>query len=267
MALNWTTTTPTPAYDLSVFRSNSANSVAGTWSLAGNMLVNSTQPTAKGCVLPASSGGNMWAVYVYDGTVASRKYAGTWGSQSVLRSPAALGSNTEDAPPSAVVDARGVLHAVYGDDNEQPAGTSTPHIYYRYNTGSAWSAEVPLSSIGNSDGFKYPTLSLDASTGNLYAFWYDMQTQYVVCRMNVSGTWSTLALNAQTADPKAYLTSIYSAPSPTLICYQWVQNATNPMHVIFDRIPEFSDAVLPVLGMVFIVAIFATRTREREGKD
>jgi hypothetical protein len=266
MAVNCTGTTPT-RYDLSVFRSSIAGDVAGTWVSAGSMLVSIAQSTLKGCVLPAGTGSNMWSVYVYQGTVASKKYTGTWGPESVLYTPSGLGGNTVDAPPSALVDTNGVLHVVYGNDHEQPAGTSKPHILYRYNTGSVWSASVALSSTANNVGFMYPTISLDTSTGNLYAFWYDTQTQYVDAKRNVSGTWSAITLNAQTANAKAYLTSIYWAPWATLICYQWTQNTTAPIHVVFDRIPEFSDGALPALGIIAVVVLMVKPMRRRGLND
>lgn len=266
MSVNCTSITPT-RYDLSVFKSSVAGDIAGTWALTGSMLVSIPQTTLKGSIVPAGTGSDMWAVYVYAGTVASRKYTGTWSSESILYAATALGGNTEYAPPSALVDTRGVLHVVYGNDHEQPVGTSKPHIYYRYNTGSSWSGAVALSSIAANDGFKYPTISLDASTGNLYAFWYDMQTQYVTAKRNVSGTWSAITLNAQTTNPKAHLTSIYSAPDAGFICYQWTQNTTAPYHVIFDRIPEFSDVALPALGMMAILVLVVGPLRKRRQSD
>jgi hypothetical protein len=113
----------------------------------------------------------------------------------------------------------------------------------------------------------YPTISLDTSTGNLYAFWYDTQTQYVDAKRNVSGTWSAITLNAQTANAKAYLTSIYWAPWATLICYQWTQNTTAPIHVVFDRIPEFSDGALPALGIIAVVVLMVKPMRRRGLND
>ena len=266
MTANCSGTTPT-RYDLSVFRNAALNSVAGAWTAVGSVVSTSQQSSLKGCILPAGTGSDMWAVYVYMGTVASRKYSGTWGAETVLYTPTAGAGNTDLAPPSALVDSRGVLHVVYGSDHEQPIGTAKPHIYYLYNAGSAWSSALALSSTANNIGFLYPTISLDASTGNLYVFWCSMQTQYVEARRNVSGTWSTLTLNVQTADAKAYLTSIYSAPSPNHICYLWTQNATAPIHVIFDRIPEFSDAVLPVLGAFAVVVLVSRRARDRKQSD
>ena len=262
MTVNCSGVTPT-RYDLSAFRSTTADTVSGTWTATGSLVSASTQPTLKGCIVPAGTGSDMWAVYVYLGTVEARKYMGAWGGQTNLYTPIGLGGNTDDAPPSALVDSKGVLHIVYGTDHEQPPLTSKPHIYYRYNTGSAWSAAVALSSTANNFGFMHPTISLDTSTGNLYAFWYDMQTQYVAAMINVSGAWSVLTLNAQTADAKAHLTSIYSAPSPFLICYMWTQNTTAPIQVVFDRIPEFSDAALPVVGMVAVL-VFAIGPMRRK---
>jgi len=266
MATNCTGFLPT-RYDLSVFRSSAPDSVLGTWSPAGSMGISTPQATSKGCLVPAGSGSNMWAVYVYMGTVASREYAGAWSAETVLCTPTAGASNTEDAPPSAVVDSKGVVHVVYGDDHEQPTGTSKPHIFYRYNAGTGWSAQVAVSSSAQNEGFRYPTVSLDSSTGNIYVFWYSLQTFMVMAKRNVSGTWSALTLNPQTADAKGYLTSIYSVAGEGHICYLWTQNTTAPIHVIFDKIPEFSEVVLPVLGIALLLAIATGPDRRRRSRN
>lgn len=263
MSTNATSATPS-RYDLSVYRSSGPDSILGAWTFTGNMQTDIPQDRVKGCVVPAGSGSVVWAVYTYAGFVAARKHTGAWSAESILYTPTGLGSNTEEAPPSALVDARGVLHVVYGDDHEQPSGTSRPHILYSYNTGSAWSAAIPLSSTLNNNGFRYPTISLDTATGNVYAFWYDLQTQYVAAKRNVSGTWSTITLQPQTADVKQHLTSIYSAPSADFICYLWTQNTTATIQVVFDRIPQFSDAALPVIGMIGVLVFVISPMRRRK---
>jgi len=267
LATNHTGTSP-PRYDMSAIRSTSIDSIL-LWQWKGNMFdadVNAVN--MKGSIVPAGVGSQVWAVYTYDGNMASRKYDGAaWSAETTFYVATNL-QGTDTAPPSVVVDSRGVLHVVYGDDNEQPVGTSKPHIYYRYNQGSSWSVDLPVSGISKNDGFMWPTLSLDTSTGNLYAFWYDMQTSLIVGKKNVSGTWTALTLPGQTAFAKQHLNSIYSAPGEQYVCWQWTQNTTAPdIDVLFDKIPEFKTVILPVLFLTLLVVFGVRRRRSKSGKD
>ena len=44
------------------------------------------------------------------------------------------------------------------------------------------------------------------------------------------------------------------------MCWQWTQNTTGTIEVEFDGLPEFSDIVLPVVGMA-AVFVFVYRRR------
>ena len=267
MSSNETQTGPA-RYDLSAFRSSATDSITS-FVYRGNMLsTDSTQSNIKGSILPAGSGSNMWAVYGYDGNVGARKYTGTWSSQTTIYT---LGtgedsSNTDNAPPCAVVDAHGVIHVVYGNGYIQTV--SKPRIYYAYNNG-AWSTSYRLDAAGSTLGNLYPTISLDSSTGNVYAFWIQTDTngvgRTVMGKKNVTGTWSTLTLNPQTADSKQYLESIYSVSGETHICWQWTQNTSAPIQVIFDKIPEFSQVLIPVFFVLMVVAIGMRRSNGKRG--
>lgn len=254
--------------DLSVFRSASADSI-GSWVFSGNMLsVASNLLNPKGIVLPAGSGSSVWAVYAYDGNVAARKYTGVWSTPTVIYTPGTTETTecTDNAPPSAVVDSNGVIHVVYGNGHKQPS-LSKPYIYYVYNTGSSWSVPYRLDSVSNTLGNMYPTISLDRSTGQVYALWVETDNtatpRTIVCRKNMSGTWQTLTLPAQTTGPKHHLTSIYSAPADYAICWQWTQNTTAPIQVIFEKIPEFGTVLVPAFALMMFVVAFAGRSRRR----
>lgn len=270
MSSNFTSAGPPAQFDLSVFRSSSADSITS-FVYMGNMLTTDTgQPNLKGSILPAGSGQNMWAIYGYAGNVAARKYTGIWSAETLIFTlTLGLGNpgNTDNAPPCAAVDGSGVVHVVYGDDHEQPSGTSKPFIYYVYNTGSSWSVPYRLDSVANTLGNLYPTVSIDSSTGAVYAFWIQMDTagigRTIMGKKNVSGTWSALAFDPQTGDPKQYLTSIYSVSGETHICWQWTQNTTAPIQIVFDKIPEFHDAVVPILFVLLVVVASARHSRRR----
>jgi len=257
-------------FDLSAFRSTAADTVSS-WAYSGNMFdTDSNLMNGKGVIVPTGTGNGVWTVYVYDGNVASRKYTGIWSAQSDLYLLGGTDNpgNTDNAPPSALVDGNGVLHVVFGNGHQQ-TGISKPFIYYTYNTGSAWApAPYRLDSVSNTLGNLHPTISLDTSTGIVYAFWIQTDNtavgRTIMCKKNVSGTWQSLTLSGQTTDPKQYLTSVYSASSETLIAWQWTQNTTVPIQVIFDKIPEFEGVVLPALFLLAVVLVVSGRKARRK---
>ena len=269
MSSNLTSVVPSNQYSLSVFRSSATDSITS-FVYSGDMLSAAVAGyNVKGSILPAGSDSNMWAVYGYMGNVAARKYTGTWSAETVIYNVGADNqANTYYAPPCAVVDGSGVIHVVYGNGHEQPS-ISKPYIYYVYNTGSSWSVPYRLDSVTNTYGNMYPTISLDSSTGNVYAFWIqtdaDAVARTIVGKKNVSGTWSLLTLSAQTADQKQYLNSIYSVSGETHICWQWTQNVSAPIQVIFDKIPEFSQLLIPVFSVLLVVAIGMRRSNRKRG--
>jgi len=218
----------------------------------------------KGSVLPAGSGSDVWVVYNYDMTVAARKCtSGSWGSQEAIYTATGTLNFIDTAPASALVDEDGVLHVVYGDGTTS-GSNQRPHIRYSYRNSAGWASSVRLDSTADSVGQRYPTISLDASTGNVYAMWIQRDNNNVLCKKNVSGTWSFVSIDDQTTYSKQHLTSVYSVIGEGAICWQWTQNSTSPYHVIFDKIPEFSDAVLPVL---FVLTIFVAVQRRRSRPD
>ena len=122
-------------------------------------------------------------------------------------------------------------------------------------------------------GGYYPTISLDTSTGDLYVLWLQnvlgdpaYAPRTVIGRKCVSGTWSNMTIEPQTTFAKQYLTSIYSVSGEFKICWQWTQNATAPIEVLFDRtvIPEFSVLTVPLIGSIVILATYARRSRRED---
>jgi hypothetical protein len=121
-------------------------------------------------------------------------------------------------------------------------------------------------------GNYYPTISLDTSTGNIYAFWLRGDATYtpktVMGKVNISGVWSDLILGSQTTYTKMYLTSIYSAPGQYKICWQWTQNVTTPIDVMIDHqeIPEFGDLTLLITGIMVMFAVRIRGSRRKESR-
>ncbi|MCU0859773.1 MAG: hypothetical protein MUE55_04230, partial [Thermoplasmata archaeon] len=210
----------------------------------------------------AGSGNIVWALYSYEGDVASKSYDGdSWTSEETIYSASSNVINTDRAPPSAVVDANGVVHVVYGTGHTD-GGTWEGHVEYVYNQGSGWSAATTLDPA-TTYGTRYPTISLDTSTGNVFAMWMQQDTYQILVKKNVSGVWSSVSVD-QNAYAKNYLTSIYSVSGESYICMQWTQNTSSPYEVIFEKIPEFSEVIVPVL---FVLTIFIAVYRRSSRRD
>jgi hypothetical protein len=250
-------------YDMTVFKSVSTDSISS-WSSTGSMLdTDRVDDILYGMILPAGSGSDMWAIYNYDMRLSAREYtSSSWGEETLIYNGAGGAADfIQVAPASALVDTNKVVHIVYGDSYKD--GTqSKPNIYYTYNTGSGWQTPIEIDDVANTIGNKYPTISLDSSTGNLFAFWIQMNNNNIVCKKNVSGSWSEVSLGSQTSDTKQYLTSVYSVSGEGNICWQWTQNTSSPIHVVFDKIPEFDDIVIPVF-LIIIVFVMASRTNRK----
>lgn len=264
------------AYQLSAFKSFKINGTAS-WVFSGQMLaVAAAADNVKGSIVPAGSGSEVWAIYAYAGNVAGRKYTGTWSAPAVIYAPKGGDSrlNTDNSPPSVVVDGKGVVHVVYGNGYKWgPA--SIPRILYSHNNTGRTTFTTgldldPLEAL--SVGDYYPTISLDALTTDLHVFWLQsvstttFEPITVMGSKNVSGTWSYITIEPQTSFAKQYLTSIYSVSGEFKVSWQWTQNATTPIDVILDHqeIPEFGDLTLPVIGVISIFAVYIQRPRRKQ---
>ena len=262
------------SFQLSAFRSFKPNAT-GAWVYTGQMLgTPAGLDTIKGSIVPAGNGSDVWAVYTYTGNVAARKYTGLWQPQQSIYAFSGSRLNTNTAPPSVVVDASGVVQVVYGS-GRRITGTSAPEIMYSHNYSNQMNFTTSISLdpfIPDQVGDYCPTISLDSSTGDLYALWLRSDSTYtpltVMGRVFSAGVWSNMTIQTQTNFTKSFLTSIYSAPDMTGICWEWTQNATVPIDVMYDStaIPEFGGPALTVVGAVMIFLVCSVAAR-RKGKD
>jgi predicted RNA-binding Zn-ribbon protein involved in translation (DUF1610 family) len=260
-------------YKFTAFRSSSTNDIGG-WVYSGEMLPSDgiSISEIRGSIVPAGSGSDVWAVFSYDGNVYSKKYTGTWpeSETEVFDAGGGSGENTIYATPSVVVDSDGVVHVVYGD-NVVSGSTLIPNIFYTHNNtdSTTWVAAVNLDDSKPSNlGDRYPTISLDTSTGDLYSFWIRTTSsgvgQTIMGKKNSGGSWNSLTISNPDTYPKNHLTSIYSVSSESQICWQWTQNTTGNIEVVFDSIPEFGDLMVPLLMIMAIFYIGMRRRRARE---
>ncbi|UCE92364.1 MAG: hypothetical protein JSV90_04305 [Methanobacteriota archaeon] len=252
-------------FDLAAYISDSTDSISSGWTLDTTFLSpDSTNGDLKGSILPAGSGSDVWVVYNHDSSVdAMKRTSGSWGSVENVYTDTGSMEFMNTAPASTVIDGNGVVHVVYGDATKD-GQEENPHIQYRYRTASGWQTAITLDIVDDTVGHRYPTISLDTSTGNVYAFWLQNTDDDILCKKNVSGSWSFVDLNVDTSYVKQFLTSIYSASGEAYICWQWTQNTSSNIEVIFDVIPEFEDVLVPVF---VIIAIFLVGMRRRRLKS
>ncbi len=263
--------------DLSVFKSAATDNITS-WERTGNLVATGNNvPDCKGSILPSGNGSEVWAIYAYSGNVASRKYTTSWSSENLIYAIGGLNpGNTENAPPSAIVDSDGVVHVVYGTGRKS-GGYSTPLIEYSRNNSGQLTFTPGLNldpTISSGIGDYYPTITLDTSTGSLYVLWLQGDKTYapktIMGRVCASGVWSVLTIDEQTSFTKQFLTSAYSVPDKSLLSWQWTQNTTAPIEVWFDApaIPEFGDIAPIVIVTAGMLAVIVRRSRRiKEGQN
>ena len=260
---------PYDKFNLRTRRSANVDDVSA-WLDRGNIVGSQNVPTLSRAVFAPGKQGSgiaIWAILSSEGEVSSLTHDdNVWSSPTTLYSGGDSEENTLSAPASAVIDANGVIHAIYGTGDVSGPNWEA-HIHYTYNAGSGWTTPLALNAT-DPHTRSCPTISLDSTTGNVFAMWLQHQSgnnDYVVVKKNDSGTWGFVSLPANSY-PKNHLTSIYSAPGEFLVCMQWTQNSTTNLEVIFEKIPEFSDVVLPVMFILTIFAVYRIRTG-RDGRQ
>jgi hypothetical protein len=228
----------------------------------------------KGSVLPAGSGSDVWAICAFQGSVVAVKYNGAWQAAIPVYGPAGSTANTDNSPPSTVIDSKGIVHVVYGT-GRKTGQASIPQIWYsRNDTETTFTVGLNLDALNDTRNLAnyYPTISLDSSTDNLYVLWLQGDSarvpKTVMGRMCALGSWSDLVIAPQTSFTKQYMTSIYSAPGVYKIGWQWTQNTTAPIQVLFDSIPipEFSDLTPLVVVPLVVVAVRRISSRGKDQK-
>ncbi len=265
-------------YWLNAFKSRDVNRTDN-WVETGQLLPwYLTTDNAKGTIVPAGTGSDVWAVYIYGGYVSARKYTGTWGADQRIYTLFGSVANTDNSPPSVVVDKQGVVHVVYGTGLRVGGGggVSTPEIMYSHNDTGLMSFTAGLNldpNVPKGIGGFYPTISLDSSTGDLYVLWLQnilndpsYAPKTVLGRQCSSGTWSNMTIQTQTNSTKMFLTSVYSVPNGPNISWEWTQNRSLPIEVLYDRvgIPEFGDLAFPSIGLLAIFVAYSAIPRRRD---
>ena len=176
----------------------------------------------------------MYAVWYQDGSINGKKYTGSWGSQESV-------TTTANKVPSGVVDSSDNVHILYVDGSG---------VEYAKRT-SSWGAPTNLDSAAGSTS---PTITIDTSTQNLYAYWVSSANQ--IKGKRYAGSWTDITgFDVQTI-AKNSLTSPYAYVGAPLV--MWAQGSS-PQEIKVEKIPEFQDLVAPVVTTVLCVLLFALR--------
>src|SRR2546426_718586 len=189
-----------------------------TWNLK-TALINGNSIIAgiQGVLVPLGSG-NIYAIWFDGGSgINGKLYSGSWGNPDSI----AGNGGILDRGPSATVDGSFNIHLVYIDP-------STGSVIYQQRT-SSWQSATTLDS---SSGNKYPTISRDTGTGDLYAFWIS-STYQIKAQKFSGGAWSSLTLETNTKT-KTSLTGLYNASSSSNVAWAWSQTASSGFDVKFS---------------------------------
>ncbi len=158
----------------------------GTWSTAPGFPYWLASSSWGVCVVPMLSG-KVYVVYANGGYIYGRMWNGSaWGNQET-----AVGSGTAYYLDLSVVTEGDTVHLVY---------VSYGFTLYYVTRTSSWSSPQNLHSWGIY-AYVVPSLSLDASTGDLYCFWTGVPTEdHIYYKRCVNGTWDTIPTDWITDD-------------------------------------------------------------------
>ena len=193
------------AYSLTVARSSATDDVS-TWILHTNMFTSISTTYIGGSLVPLT-GGDIYAVWYADGSVAGKKYtwaSSSWGSAESIDT---ISSTSLSLTPSAVADSSGYVNIVYI--------ASSGNTIYRQRT-TSWSAATTLDS--NSANL-YATISRETSSGDLYAFW-KQSTNQIAAKKYSGSAWSSITIETSTIS-KSSITSIYEVSGESKISWAW----------------------------------------------
>ena len=199
-------------------------------------------------VISGIGSGDAYAVWINGTDIQGKKYTSGSGWDASATS-IATGVTGLPYNMTVVSDDSGYMHLVYID-------SSNNVIYRKYTT--SWQTPVTLDS---NTGNAYPSISIDASTGDLYAFWILSNHIYFKLGVSPHGStdWDTDATDWQDTGINRWLTMSYKAtsnqppePPTSLYCHEFDASSgdTNPVNV-GSRVPIFSGLYNDASSMVF----------------
>lgn len=210
-------------------KSSSASDITA-WGTATSLYSSDMVNTPKSPTIVPLTSGDMYATWSQDNgsggwTPYGKKYTSattSWGSAASLVSDLAAGTYYA----TIAADASANVHAVIVN------GSSTKTWYKKYASGS-WGTAIELDS---NTGNYYPTLSVNSSNGDLYAFWGRANAIYYKKGVSpyASGNWDVSATSLYSTGSNKYLAASYNTTS-TKVFLQWTNGTANPYSVYFDN--------------------------------
>jgi len=197
-------------------------------------------------VLPLTAT-DTYVVWYADGYLEGRNCSS--GSWDPVDSIEVTDSGASNKGPSAVADSSGYIHMTYVN--------SSGYVNYSKYTGS-WSESNLNSTITG----RSPTITLETGSSYLYVLWIN-STNQIAGNYSTDGgdSWSQFTGITANSEAKGNLTSIYSCNLDNIA---WEFDSSTKID--FERIPEFTDIVLPVVSVTVLVLVRrrkdATETQE-----
>jgi hypothetical protein len=80
--------------------------------------------------------------------------------------------------------------------------------------------------------------------------------------IDYGAVWSQITGFTVNTDGKSFLTSVYYTPNEHLSGWHWTKVEAFDNDVLFERIPEFQDIIVPIFCMIFMAAVWQRRRRK-----
>jgi hypothetical protein len=216
------------AYSFTVMRSQNIDDISSWYMVPTNMFTSISTTYIGGSLVPLT-GGDIYAVWYADGSVAGKKYtsaSSSWGSAEAIET---VSSTSFAYTPSAVSDGSGYVNILYIASNG--------NALYRQRT-TSWSGATTLDS---NSGNIYPTISRETSSGNLYAFWRQ-STNQVAAKKYSSSAWTSITIETSTI-AKSWITSIYDVSGESKISWAWTDAPFTTRDVRFSMMSTTTVSV------------------------
>lgn len=218
------------AHKIVARQASNANDIT-TWGTATTLDTSSN--TNKYSVIVPRTSGSVFAVWMDGTAIESKNYNGTsWDSAPTSVDTGLTG--TADTF-SAVADSSGNVYLLFVDDE------TTDQISVRKWNGTSWGAATLVADAADAND-SYPTISLDTTGSNLYAFWIDVSTNviyYSSCALSTNcdaaSEWAA-ETSWKTTGTNTFISSNYSGAS--LIFAQWHNGTT----IAWDKLAISSNS-------------------------
>ncbi len=231
--------------NIAAVRSTNVDDVSSWGTYTDLIDLNQNTPNLYAIILPLSNQ-DMYAIWYNQTNIEGKEYTSGsgWGT---LTSIGTTTSGVTNKTVSAVVDSSYNIHLVYVNETGRVN-------YTKYTT--SWSSPTVLDTDANNE---YVTITIDNSTDYLYAFW--ISSNYQIEGQEYTGSsWSTITEIETNTNAKDWLTSVYNVSAVGEVCWEWTQGTSSPYDARFERIPEFTEILIPFLTTCFV--IFLSRRRK-----